>query len=381
MKEFNSALSLPILLLALLVLFTGCAGLSENPSPNPAPTSAAHGAFVFVSGFDGDTPRTNGFRLSPDGTLTPIPGSPFPIAGDLVVSGSFLIGRNGKDLASYRIDPGSGRPVVVDSVAVPSPGVMAADAKNVYVNGTNSNLDSLFYGFSVGPSGALTPLPGAPYTYAVGCGGNLDITCPMPILGRLAVNDTFFAVAEIGFHDSGGLVIIPRQSSGVLQGGHKTGFSDQDRAALTRPGGNIGFSSDSTSTEGLTSYLLDASGNPTRVTSFPIDSGITDAAVDPTGKFLLGVDGKGSVHVFALDSATAAFSQIGASEPAGDSADLMSIDPSGRFVIVGQSSNLALSAPPDQITVFTFDPASGAMKKLQSYPVSKLPLSIAIVAE
>jgi 6-phosphogluconolactonase (cycloisomerase 2 family) len=103
--------------------------------------------------------------------------------------------------------------------------------------------------------------------------------------------------------------------------------------------------------------------------------------VDPTGKFLLGVDGNGTVHVFTLDSATATFGHIGTSEPAGNGANLMAIDPSGRFVIVAQSSNLALSAPPDQITVFTFDPVSGAMKKLQSYPVSKSPARIAIVAE
>jgi 6-phosphogluconolactonase (cycloisomerase 2 family) len=381
MKEFNSALSLPILLLALLVLFTGCAGLSANPSANPAPTSAAHGTFVFVSGFDGNAQQTNGFRLSPDGTLTPIPGSPFPIAGDLVVSGSFLIGRGGKGLTSYRVDPGNGRPVPVDSVAIPSAGVMAADAKNVYVNGSTSNFDSVIYGFRVGPSGALTPLPGAPYMYAQGCGGNPDIMCPMPTLGRMALNDTFFAVAEIGFHDSGGLVVISRESSGALQGVHKVGFSDQDRVALPHPGGNIVFSSNSMSTAGLTSYSLDPSGNPTAVTSFPINSGITDEAVDPTGKFLFGVDGNGAVHVFTLDSATATFGHIGASEPAGDGADLMAIDPSGRFVIVAQSSNLALSAPPDQITVFTFDPVSGAMKKLQSYPVGKFPGRIAIVAE
>lgn len=381
MKNSISVLGISLLCLFTFVFLAGCGNLTVNPMPNPAPTAAAHGTFVFVSGFDGNTQQTNGFRLNPDGTLTPIPGSPFPIAGDLAVSGSFLIGRDATDITSYRIDPRSGRPVVVNSVAIPSPGVIAADARNVYVEGSTSNFDSVIYGFSVGPSGALTALPGAPYMYAQGCGGNLDIMCPMPLLGRLEINDTFFAVAETGFHDSGGLVVISRESSGALRGGHKTGFSDQDRVALPHPGGNIVFSSNSFSTAGLTSYLLDASGNPTAVTSFPMDSGITDAAVDPTGKFLLGVDGNGSVHVFALDSATGAFSQVGVSEPAGDGADLMAIDPSGRFVIVGQSSNLALSAPPDQITVFTFDPATATMKKLQSYPVGKLPLRIAIVEE
>jgi len=57
------------------------------------------------------------------------------------------------------------------------------------------------------------------------------------------------------------------------------------------------------------------------------------------------------------------------------------MDPSGRFVIVAQSSFLGSPPAPDQITVFTFDPATGAMKKLQSYPVGKAPGRITIVSE
>ena len=116
MKSSPSALSMPVLVLVTLVFFAGCAGVSGSPAPNPTPAPAPHGTFVFVSGFNGNVQQTNGFRLNPDGTLTSISGSPFPIAGDLAVSGSFLIGRGGKDLTSYRVNPGSGRQVAVDSV-------------------------------------------------------------------------------------------------------------------------------------------------------------------------------------------------------------------------------------------------------------------------
>jgi hypothetical protein len=150
----------------------------------------------------------------------------------------------------------------------------------------------------------------------------------------------------------------------------------------SKTGGNVAFSSHS-GLIGLNSYLLDASGRPSAVMSFGSDISFVDETFDATGKFLIGLDNTGMVHVFTIDSATAGFGHIDASEPEGDGAHLMAIDPSGRFVIVAQSSNLALSAPPDQITVFTFtfDPVSGAMKKLQSYPVSKSPGRIAIVAE
>jgi hypothetical protein len=378
MKNSPSALSISILIFATLGFLAGCVGLTENPAPNPTPTPtpAAHGPFVFVSASSGNAPATDGFRLNPDGTLTSIPGSPFPFGGDLAVSGSFLMATGGT-LTSYRVDPGSGTPVPVDKVPIQFADALAADAKNVYVTGMN-DLDAEIYAFNVGPSGALTPVPGSPYLYGVGC---LDAVCPIPIIGRMAVNDAFFAMAEIGYHGSGGLVVLPRDSNGALQRGHEVGLSDQDRVALPHPAGNVIFSSDSASIDGLTSYLLDPSGNPTRVASLPMDSGITDETMDPTGKFLLGLDGNGVVHVFTVNSTTAEFSEISASESAGKGAIVMAMDPSGRFVIVAQASNQGIPEPPDQITVFAFDAASGAMRKLQSYPVGKLPFRIAVIAE
>jgi 6-phosphogluconolactonase (cycloisomerase 2 family) len=50
-------------------------------------------------------------------------------------------------------------------------------------------------------------------------------------------------------------------------------------------------------------------------------------------------------------------------------------------VIVAQSSSVGTPPGTDQITVFTFDPASGAMTKLQSYPVGAKPSHMTIVAE
>jgi DNA-binding beta-propeller fold protein YncE len=106
-----------------------------------------------------------------------------------------------------------------------------------------------------------------------------------------------------------------------------------------------------------------------------------DQVVDPTGKYLLALDTSGVVHILTI-GANAALSQIGTSESVGSGAGRIAIDPSGHFVIVVQASNLGTPAPPDQLTVFTFDPASAAMKKLPgTYPVGKLPVRIAIVSE
>jgi 6-phosphogluconolactonase (cycloisomerase 2 family) len=57
------------------------------------------------------------------------------------------------------------------------------------------------------------------------------------------------------------------------------------------------------------------------------------------------------------------------------------MDPSGRFVVVSQSaSSTNLPGALNQITVFTFDPGTGAMKKLQSYPQPQAPGAIVMVA-
>jgi 6-phosphogluconolactonase (cycloisomerase 2 family) len=111
---------------------------------------------------------------------------------------------------------------------------------------------------------------------------------------------------------------------------------------------------------------MDATGKPTPGPVVFTDG--QDLTVDATNKFLLEVDSAGIVHVFLIDPVTGALSQTGTSEAAGNGAFDISMDPGGRFVIIGQSTNTGLPNPANQITVFTFDPVTGAMKKLNSYP-------------
>jgi hypothetical protein len=365
---------LPILLLALLVLFTGCAGLSENPSPNPAPTSAAHGTFVFVSGSTSGI-FTDGYRLNPDGTLTLIPGSPFPIGGAVAASGSFLMSISQNGLVSYRVDSATGVPLQAASAVVPTfVDTLGADAHNVYVAGANDAIGSFIYGFSLDDSGMLTSVPGSPYI----SGGPCD-QCPFPIFPNLALNNNFFVLSVEGFRGIGGISIYRRDRNGSLTPGGFTGFEGHSAAALQPRGGNVAFS---LIAGNVTSYHLDANGTPTQVMT--LDAARFDAideTVDATGKFLLVADSSGAVHVFSIDSATGNFSPLSTSEPAGDGVTLMAMDPSGRFAIVAQSSEGGFLSTPDRITVFAFDPASGTMKKLQSYPLDQSPFRIAFVAE
>jgi len=374
MKEFNSALSMPALALITLVFFAGCASLSGNPAPNPTAAPAAHGTLVFVSGSTSGT-FTDGYRLNPDGTLTLIPGSPFPIGGAVAASGSFLMSISQAGLVSYRVNPATGVPRPAASATVPLfVDTLGADARNVYVAGASDTIGTFIYGFSVADSGALTPVPGSPYI----SGGPCD-QCPFPIFPNLALNNNFFALSMEGFRGTGGISVYRRDRNGSLTPGGFTGSETQSAAALQPAAGNVAFS---LVVGNVTSYHLDANGTPTPVmTLSPPGLDAIDETVDATGKFLLVLDSSGAVHVFSIDSATGNFSALSTSEPAGDGVSLMAMDPSGRFAIVAQSSEGGFLSTPDRITVFAFDPASGTMKKLQSYPLDQSPFRIAFVAE
>jgi hypothetical protein len=201
------------------------------------------------------------------------------------------------------------------------------------------------------------------------------------LLSNFVLNNNFLISGYEGEHDSGGIAVYSRDNHGDLGPIGGGGLEGQVAAAIQHPSGNVAFSLD-TGMGAVHSYLLDPVGKTAAGMTVDVSSfGMMDEIVDATGKFLLMVDASGKVHVFTIDSATASFSQVSASEPAGNGAHLITMDPSNRFIIVAQSSNQAIPAPPDQITVFTFDPASGATKKLQSYPVGKLPYHMSIVAE
>jgi hypothetical protein len=376
MKEFNSALSMSVLALITLVFIAGCAGLSGNPAPNPTAASAAHGTFVFVSGStSGPATLTDGYRLNPDGTLTAIPGSPFPIGGAVAASGSFLMSISQAGLTSYRVNPATGVPKLAASATVPTfVDTLGADARNVYVAGANDVIGFFIYGFSLDDSGALIPGPGSPYI----SGGPCD-QCPLPLFPNLALNNNFFALSVDGFRGTGGMSVFRRDSKGSLSRGGFSTSEGQSAAALQPGAGNVAFSLIS---EDVTSYRLDSNGTPTKVMDLaPAGLDAIDETVDATGNFLLVLDSSGAVHVFTIDSASATFGVLNTSEPTGDGATLMAMDPSGRFVIVAQSSEGGFLSTPDRITVFTFDPASGTIKKLQSYPMDKSPFRIAFVAE
>jgi len=383
MNKSFSAWSVLVLGLLMIAFLAGCGGVNASPRPTPTPTpmptppgatptptpAAAHGTFVFVNGVEVASQPTDTYRLNPDGTLTLATGSPFPVSGMLASSGSFLAVASGNSVTSYRVDATTGVPTAAGNAQVNTTAAIGADAHDIYVAGLSADKTNwVIYGFSIGGAGLLTPLPGSPFKLA----GTCEL-CAQPV--SIGLNKSFVVVGMSGFEGAGDILALPRAANGTL-GAAQPGGTNESGAVAVQPNGNSAFAIDG-SFGSIDSWSLDAAGHTTAGPGVPPSATLDfiDQAVDPTGKYLLALDSTGVVHIFTI-GANATVSQIGTSESVGSSGtSRIAIDPSGRFVIVVQST-------PDQLTVFTFDPASAAMKKLPgTYTVGKLPVRVAIVSE
>jgi 6-phosphogluconolactonase (cycloisomerase 2 family) len=387
MKNLVSAWSFLVLALLVICSLAGCGGVSAHNAPTPTPTpmptppgatptptpAAAHGTFVY---FDSGLSQVIGYSLNPDGTLTPLAGSPFAINGGLAAAGSFLAVSSGSTVSTYLVDPSSGALTKAgNGTVVQGAGAagIAADANNVYVAGSiPASTSTGIYGFALAANGALTSLAGSPYTFTSAC----DF-CDVPFV--LALNSNFLVQGGVGFHGVGDFTVYPRGAGGVLGKAQILGSDAEERVSIQHPAGNFSYALN-IDDSGLTEFTIGAGGNATAGSQLFTGSG-QDMVVDSTNKFLLVVDIAGVVHVFTIAPADGSISQIGTSEAAGNGATGIAMDPSGHFVIVPQSaSSTNLPGAANQITVFTFDPASGAMKKLQSYPQPNTPGAVIFVA-
>jgi hypothetical protein len=193
MNKSHSAWGVLVLGLLMIAFLAGCGGVSANtpkPTPTPMPTppgatptptpAAAHGTFVY---FGTSASNTVGYKLNPDGTLVPLPGSPFAVSGNLVAAGNFLAASSSNTVSTFQVDPASGALSPAGSGSASGAGSIAADTRNIYVTGNNpANNTTGIYGFALSGTGALTPLAGSPFTFTGAC----DL-CDVP--SSLALNN------------------------------------------------------------------------------------------------------------------------------------------------------------------------------------------------
>jgi hypothetical protein len=181
----------------------------------------AQGNFVYTNDEGLFQNTVSGFSVGPDGSLTPVPGSPFATGGTslgggtgatnrIAVStvGPFLFAVNGLsvDVSVFKIDPQTGvlkavpgspfaipnSQIAGDFSVAPTPDgrfLMAPHVDNSFSPGINV--------FSIGSNGALTPIPGSPFPVSAG-GVGLKFTPDGKFLASVGGDTEMFRVSPGG---------------------------------------------------------------------------------------------------------------------------------------------------------------------------------------
>lgn len=267
---------------------------------------------------------------SSDGSLTALPGSPFPTA-DLPesiafdASGNYLYESNSNGISAFAIDSTSGALTLLTNSSEGSGAAQLVRVGNyVYVADENSNNIGAF---SIEPAlGVLGPdVPGAPFATDAEPTG-------------LVANPSGSALYAISY-----------------------GASTGDNRALSA------FTINS-----ATGALTPVAGTPIAV---PATSYMT---IDPQGRYLI-IAGDLGVYVYPLDISTGAIGTPVAGSPfsAGVTSTYdpvsISIDPSGQFVYVCDEGRVSLgsgNAPAGAIDEFTLNSNTGALTPVTGSPVN-----------
>jgi 6-phosphogluconolactonase (cycloisomerase 2 family) len=256
---------------------------------------------------------------------------------------------------------------------------MLVTKKYVYIPTGSSTVE----GFSIARStGALTPIPGSPFTATVSGGATTDGAWTDP-QGRFLF---------VGSETSGDIWVFRiNAATGALTetaGSPFTLASVSPQVALLSAdimtvdaSGKFLYVGQLTPSTPVAAFSIDqTTGALTPVPGSPFSLGIAQIRASLTGEFLLGVaqiqDGGSAtdthIHVFSINPATGVPTEVNGSPFLTASAPFdFAISPNGKFVYtVGTTSGTTTVGP---IEGFQMDTTSGALTKLGGSPFTALP--------
>jgi Lactonase, 7-bladed beta-propeller len=177
---------------------SGGSGAGSGSSGGSSPVTASGGQYIYIG--DPDKLQIDGFKVNGDGTLLPVPGSPFQMPGQgepfqtagntLAVVGQFLFANatsGPSGLSGFKIDStnGSLTPVNTSSNTTGSWFLLAGNSQqnvlytsgnvNMVSNGGFSSINALA-AYSVASDGSLTPV------------STVEMQNNQPIAGAIAVD-------------------------------------------------------------------------------------------------------------------------------------------------------------------------------------------------
>ena len=387
-----------------LVTGTGVGGpititaTQDGVSGSASVTVAAPPEFAYVTN-DTDNTVTVFSVDNNTGALTTV-GAPVPNPGTGAASvtadpsGKFLytanqFGSNANNVTAYSITqsgPNRSELTLIDtfpagagafSVAVEPSGHFA------YVGNVGANTIS---GFMIDPStGALTPVPGSPFSAAPATGAQGIATHPNDQLVYVSDSGTN-NVGVFTFDHTSGMLNLP----GTLFGPPSGTISDPVSITLD-PMGRFAYTANNRPSTccpngSVTAYTVDPNtGALTFVNNYPVGTsagGPAMVAIDPTGSFAY-VAGGGQVAAFNIDSTTGALTAIpGSPFTAALNTLWVAVDPNGKFVYVTDHGSFGSGTTPGGISAYAIDPITGALTEIPGspFPLPKGPTSITLVA-
>jgi 6-phosphogluconolactonase (cycloisomerase 2 family) len=299
---------------------------------------------LYLANTDGNA--VSAYNIKENGTLKPVPGSPFPcgrypigIAVDQ--PGGFLFTANADDstVSVYRIWGNGGLTHLSGLSAVPAPRALAVDpfGRFLYVTNADGSGIPLRGGtvghvsvYRIGVNGALTPVPGSPFPAAFG---------PLSIVadptGRFVyVGDVGSAQAQTemmsAYRVEGNGALTPLPGSPYVNGNETVSMAVDPLGRFVYAAGEFDLA--------LATYNIRASGIPVPLpaSTFSVMVGVNSndtVVADPFGRFVYqSIAGNGGGIAINIYRVSATGLTPSAPFSAGFYSDYMAVDCFGQFL-------------------------------------------------
>jgi 6-phosphogluconolactonase (cycloisomerase 2 family) len=296
--------------------------------------ASAHAANVYLPNY-GETPEgISGYARAPDGSLSPLAGSPFPVSAAVRgIWGLAFTPDGGRAFTGFLFDGGvQGLTVAGDGSIAPAGGIIdtpsitsvavSPDGRFAYAATRDFASEPPavgILGYSIGADGSLTPIGGSPFS--AGEFGDLMITPD----GRFLFADAGGQVKHFAIGADGKLT----------EAGTPTPVS-ADGLAVSSDGRFL-FVGISVPSDGVASYSIGADGNltPNGPPALTGDVGLLLFAVGPDDRYVYMPDVNVNGIVTAKVADDGSLTVIGTT--AVDDPEAVAVSPDGRFLYYARS--------------------------------------------
>ena len=264
----------------------------------------------------------------------------------MAVSSGYLITGGGKSL---KIDPATGALTAAGSAAAGKGAFVwvAADSSNTYFCA-----DDGFYAYTFA-NGSFSPVPGSPFYK----NDSNDPAQQFACMG-LAINPVYIMSSDQGLH-LGTVRTIKRLPGGALASAASVRGINRGGPVVAHPNDKFFYVADDPE---VLAFSIDANGQEQNVAMPSLFiGGHPPLAIDPAGKYLFLTEGP-RVHAYAINSATGALSEVAGSPFAsgGNGGSGIAVDPTGQFVLV-VNGQFYVSAATNTVSVLSVNSATGAL--------------------